>query len=266
MRTVLSALMLSCLATAGATTTSAQSTGYEDIHIQVGLEKFALTPTPALTVHGIAVSSPNGGSPDPALGDSFYFGERELSTLEPMLPEKANEAWQAVSKGGVPHAAAFTYFMNCSSQSLLPSKLASLCEAPLLQQGSLFNIRGNELGRDIGTHLDRPISGGRPGTVPVGQDGSMTVREDGRDYWEGQLPNGPVAVLCNKRFTSGRYECSHVRALTPTTHYRVVFMQAAENPPPSDAEWLSFSLAVEAIFRGFYKAASLTPNPGPEAQ
>ena len=265
MRTVLSALMLSCVAAMGTTTTSAQSTEYEDIHIQVGLEKFVLTPTPALTVHGIGAASPDGSSPDPALGGTFYFGERELSTLEPMQPEKANEAWRAISRGGVPHAVAFTYFMACSADPQLPSSLAPLCEVSLLQRGGLFNIKGNELGREIGTHLDRPQPG-RPGTVPVGQDGSMTVREDGRAYWEGQLPDGPVAVLCDKRFTSGWYECSHVRALTPTTHYRVVFMLAAENPPPSDAEWLSFSSAVEELFRGFRNAASLTPHPGQEAR
>lgn len=261
MRTILSALLLSCVAAMGTTTTSAQSTEYEDIQIQVGLEKFVLTPTPALAVHGIGVASPNGGSPDPGLGDTFYFGERELSTLEPMLPERANEAWRAISRGGAPRAVAFTYFMNCSSNPQLPFSLAPLCQVHLLERGLLFNIKGNELGREIGTQLDRPMPGGRPGTVPVGQDGSMTVREDGGAYWEGHLPDGPVAVLCDKRFTSGWYQCSHVRALTPTTYYRVVFMLAAENPPPSDAEWLSFSSAVEEIFRGLHDAASLAPHP-----
>lgn len=265
MRTFLSALLLSCAAAMGTTTTSAQSTEYEDIQIQVGLERFVLTPTPALTVHGIEAASPNSGSPNPAQGDSFYFGERELSTLEPMLSERANEAWRAISRGGAPHAVAFTYLMNCSSNPQLPSSLAPLCQVPLLERRLLFNIKGNELGREIGTHLDRPTPRGRP-TVPVGQDGSMTVREDGGAYCEGQLPDGPVAVLCDKRFTSGWYQCSHVRALTPTTYYRVVFTLAAESPPPSDAEWLSFSSAVEEIFRGFYNAASLAPHPGQKAR
>jgi hypothetical protein len=256
MRTLLSALMLSSLAIGGATPTLAQSAGYDDIQIQVGLEKFVLTPSPALTVHGIGSASPNGGSPDPALGDTFSFGERELTTLEPILPEEANEAWPAISRGGVPHAAAFTYFMNCSSNSDLPLSLAALCQVPLLERGLLLNIKGNELGREIGTHLERSRPG-RPNTMPVGQDGSMTVRKDGRSYWEGQLLDGPVAVLCDKRFASGWYECSHVRGLTQTTFYQVVFTLAAENPPPSDAEWLSFSSAVATIFRSFYDAASM---------
>lgn len=251
MRTYLSALMLSCLAMAGATTTSAQSAGYEDIQIQVGLEQFVLTPTPALTVHGIGSASPDGGTPDLAAGETFSFGEIEPSTLKPMLPEEANQAWRAISKGGVPRAVAFTYFMNCSSHSQLPSNLASLCDIPLLQRGSLFNIRGNEPGREIGTHLDRPTPGGRPGTVPVAHDGSMIVREDGRAYWEGQMPSGPSAVLCDNRGSSGWYQCTHVRALTPTTSYRLVFILASEEPAPSDAEWLSFSTSVEDVFRGF---------------
>jgi hypothetical protein len=256
MRTLLSALMLSCLAMAGATTTSTQSAGYEDIQIQVGLEQFVLTPTPALTVHGIGGASPDGGTPDLAAGASFSFADIDPPTLRPMVPEQANKAWRALSKSGLPHAVAFTYYMNCSSDNQLPSSLTGLCDVPLLQQDGLFNIRGNEPGREVGTHLDRPTLNGRPGTVPVAKDGSMIVREDGRSYWEGQLPTGPTAFLCDKRGAAAWYQCTHVRALTPTTSYRLVFMLASEDPAPSDAEWLSYSASIESILLEFQQSAS----------
>ncbi|WP_338720448.1 hypothetical protein [Devosia sp. XK-2] len=239
-------LMLLCISAIGTITTSAQSTGYDDIQIQVGYERFVLTPTPALTVHGIGTLP---GALDPTLGETFYFGEPGLPALEPMSPEKANAAWRAISGGDVLQALAFTYFLNCASNPQLPTSLVSLCQVPLLEKGLLFNVREKAPAREIGTHLDRPRPE-RPLAAPVSQDGAMTVRKDGRAYWEGQLADGPVAVLCEKRPKSGNYECSHSRALTPTTYYRIVFLLAGENPPPSDAEWLSFSSAVAEIFRG----------------
>lgn len=240
--------MLSCIA--ATTTASAQPTAYEDIQIQIGLEKFVLTPTPVLTVHGIGAGSLNSGSPDPALGDTFYFGERELPALEPMLPQEANDAWRAISKGGVPHAAAFTYFLNCSSNPELPLSLAPICQVPLMERGQLFNIKANEVGREVGTHLEGPAYDRRPPAAPVGRDGSVTVRKDGRTFWEGQLPDGLVAVLCDRRNPPSDYECSHSRALTPTTYYRVTFLLDAKDPSPSDTDWRSFASAVAEIMRG----------------
>jgi hypothetical protein len=267
MRTLPSVFVLACLAMASPTATAAQSTGYADIEIQVGLEKFVLTPTAALIVHGVGGASSDGGAHDITAGESFSFrvGEVRVPSFMPLLSEEANEAWRAFSKDGVPHAIAFTYFVNCRSNSQLPSSLTPLCQIPLLERGLRFSILGNELGREVGTHFDRSRPE-RPDTMPVGQDGSMTVRKDGRAYWEGQLQDGPVAVMCNQRDINTRYECRHARALTPTTQYQVTFLLDGKDPPPSDAEWLSFSSAVEVFFRGFYKAASITPHPGQDGR
>jgi hypothetical protein len=246
MRKVLSAFVALCISLISTIAISAQSTGYDDIQIQVGHETFVLTPTPALTVHGIGTLP---GALDPTRGETFYFGEPEPPAMEPMSPENANTVWRAISAGDVPQALAFTYVLNCASNPRLPTSLVSLCQVPLLENGLLFNVREKAPGREIGTHLDRPRPE-RPQTAPVSHDGSMTIRKDGKAFWEGQLADGPVAVLCDKRPKSGNYECSHSRALTPTTCYRLVFLLTGDNPPPSNAEWLSFSSAVAEIFRG----------------
>ena len=144
MRIVLSALVLSYFAAMG-TTSAAQPSTYESIQIEVGLEKFVLTPTPALIAHGIRGASSGGNQPNQTPGETFSFGERDPSTHKPMLPKEANTAWRTISGEGVANAVAFTYFLNCSTNPQLPPKLAPLCQVPLLERGLLLNIKANVL-------------------------------------------------------------------------------------------------------------------------
>jgi hypothetical protein len=258
LRRTLLRLLFCCIAALFPSIIHGQDTEFESIEIRVGEEHFRLTPTAGLTVYQIVSPTQTGPLFVGDGGTTFAF-EYDVGTHERMTPAEANAAWRHLVGDEVHRAVAFSYALNCA----LPSSLAALCDHKPLQRLSQLLIKGHEAGWEPGTHRDRPRPD-NPLRASIGIDGSMSLLKGRKAFWEGQLPSGPVAVLCDERRPGADrwYECAHQRALTPTTSYRVRFALPHADPPPTDAEWLSLFAAIEDAMRDYSVATIVSTEEG----